>query len=93
MEQFFTWETLATLAGASAATAIFTQFLKELFKKLPTQCLSYIIALIILLAATAATGGFSVGWETWAIIPFNAVIVSLSANGGWSAIKRAMGEK
>ena len=88
MDQYFTWEMLATLVGAAAATGILTQFLKGLFSKLPTQWLSYIIALVILLAATAATGGIGADWTVWAIVPLNAVIVSLSANGGWSAVKR-----
>lgn len=93
MDQFFNWEMLATLAGAAAATGILTQFLKGLFSKLPTQWLSYIIALVILLAATAATGGIGADWTVWAIVPLNAVIVSLSANGAFSAVKRASGGK
>lgn len=88
MDQFFTWETLATLAGCATATAILTQFLKDLVKKLPTQWLSYIIALVVLVVATAATGG-ATDWTGWAIIPFNSVIVSLSANGAFDAVKRA----
>lgn len=93
MDQFFSWEMLATLAGAAAATGILTQFLKGLFSKLPTQWLSYIIALVILLAATAATGGIGADWTVWAIVPLNAVIVSLSANGAFSAVKRVSGGK
>ena len=89
MDQFFSWEMLATLAGATAATGILTQFLKGLFSKLPTQWLSYIIALVILLVATAATGGIGADWTVWAIVPLNAVIVSLSANGAFSAVQRA----
>lgn len=87
MDQYFTWEMLATLAGAAAATGILTQFLKGLFKKLPTQWLSYIIALVILLAATAATGG-TTDWTGWAIIPLNAVLVSFSANGAYDALAK-----
>lgn len=89
MDQFFSWEMLATLAGAAAATGILTQFLKGLLPKLPTQWLSYIIALVILLAATAATGGIGADWTVWAIVPLNAVIVSLAANGAFSAVQRA----
>lgn len=90
MDQFFTWETLATLAGCAAATGIVTQLLKDALKKIPTQLLSYIIALLILSAATAATGSAS-DWTGWAIVPLNAVIVSLSANGAFAAVKRATG--
>lgn len=88
MDQFFTWETLATLAGCAAATGIVTQLLKDALKKIPTQLLSYLIALLILAAATAATGSAS-DWPGWAILPLNAVIVSLSANGAFDAVKRA----
>lgn len=87
MDQFFTWEVLATLAGCAAATSIVTQLVKDALKKIPTQFLSYVIALTILAAATAATGSAS-DWTGWLILPLNAVIVSLSANGAFAAVKR-----
>lgn len=92
MDQFFTWELLATFVGAATGTGIITQFVKDvpLLKKLPTQFLSYLIALLILTAATAATGG-ATDWTGWAIIPLNAVLVSFSANGAFAAVKRATG--
>ena len=90
MEAFYTWETLATFAGAAALTGLLTQWLKEAVPKLPTQWLSYFIALVILTMATAATGG-GVTWKEWALIPINAVLVSLSANGAFTAAKRALG--
>ena len=86
MDQFFTWQTLATLAGASVAVGLLTQFLKDAIK-IPTQWLSYILAVIVLAAATFFTGGATAA--VWAIIPFNAVIVSTSANGAYAAILRA----
>jgi hypothetical protein len=85
MDQFFTWGTLATLAGASLAVGILTQFFKDAIK-IPTQWLSYIFAVIILAAATLFTGGGDAA--VWAIIPLNAVIVSMSANGAYSAVLR-----
>ncbi len=88
MDQFFTWENLATLAGASAMTGLFTQFLKDSIK-IPTQWLSYILAVVILAAATLFTVGFV--WPVLAIIPLNAVIVSTSANGAYAAILRVKG--
>jgi fatty acid desaturase len=88
MNEFFTWETLATFAGCSLATGVLTQFFKEVFGKLPTQWLSYIIAAVLLFLATAATGGFSQAWTVWAMIPLNAAIVSLSANGAYEAANR-----
>ena len=86
MDQFFTWGTLATLAGASAAVGIMTEFFKKAIP-LPTQWLSYIFAVIVLSAATLFAGGYSA--PAWAIIPLNAVIVSIASNGAYAAILRA----
>jgi hypothetical protein len=90
MNEFFTWQTLATLAGASVAVGLLTQFLKDAIK-IPTQWLSYILAVVILAAATFFTGGTDA--SVWAIIPLNAVIVSTSANGAFAAILRAKNGK
>ena len=87
MDQFFTWQMLATLAGCTTAVGIFTQFLKDAFDRLPTQWLSYALAVVVLGLATLFTGGADAG--TWALIPFNAVIVSTSANGAYAALLRA----
>jgi len=92
MDQFFTWETLATLAGASVAVGIFTQFLKDAIK-IPTQWLSYILAIVILAFATGFTTAWGAPAAVWAIIPLNAVIVSTSANGAYAAILRAKNGK
>jgi CHASE2 domain-containing sensor protein len=89
MNEFFTWETLATLAGCSLATGILTQFLKSTIK-IPTQWLSYIIAVILLFAATLFTSGLTL--PTGCMVPLNAVIVALSSNGAYSAIMRTKQE-
>ena len=83
MSNFFTWGTLGTYAGAVAATSLFTQFLKEtaLFKPLPTRIFSYIIAALILVGVTIASGAASLGGIGLALI--NAVVVSLAANGAF----------
>ena len=47
MDEFFSWQMLATFAGSTAATGILTQFLKNLIPKLPTQWLSYLLALVL----------------------------------------------
>lgn len=88
MDNFFDWGMLGTFAGAAAATGIVTQAVKGVFQKIPTQIVSYVIAVVILGLATAATGGAS-DWTGWALVPLNAVVVSLSANGGFDAVKRA----
>ena len=87
MGEFFTWSNLATFAGASAAVAAITQLVKEPLSRIPTQLVSYAIALAILLAATGATGTAE-DWTGWAIIPLNAILVSVAANGTFSAIDR-----
>lgn len=87
MNEFFTWQTLATLSGCAVATGLVTQFVKDYLSKIPTQIVSYVIALVILAVATAATGN-GTDWAAWAIIPLNAVIVSLSANGAYTAVER-----
>lgn len=87
MDNFFDWTMLGSFAGAAAATGIVTQAVKGVFQKIPTQIVSYVIAVVILGLATAATGGAS-DWTGWALVPLNAVVVSLSANGGFEAIKR-----
>jgi len=89
MSEFFTWVTLATFGGASIGTAIITQFIKEwsFINRIPTQILSYFIALIILLGANYAIGAIS-GWAEFGIIPLNAILVSLAANGEFAAVKR-----
>ncbi|MDR2558687.1 MAG: hypothetical protein LBC86_03970 [Oscillospiraceae bacterium] len=89
MGEFFTWAILATFAGASAATAVITQTIKRVLSKVPTQLVSYAVAVIILLLATAATGTAE-DWTGWAIIPLNAIIVSAAANGAYSAATRCL---
>ena len=77
---------IASFAGATTATALLTQFLKGIWAKLPTQILSYIIAVVILIPATIFTVG--VDWQTLLLIPLNAAIVSLASNGAYDAIVR-----
>ena len=92
MDEFFSWQMLATFAGATAATGILTQFLKNLIPKLPTQWLSYLLALVLLCAATAAIGDFT-EWTSWAILPLNAaffcgfISLKLAGNKSWDIIK------
>jgi len=91
MNDFFTWEVLATFAGASVATAAITQFIKKSIAGIPTQIVSYIVAFVVMLIAAAATG--TDGWRDLAIVPLNAVIVSLAANGEFGIVERIMRNK
>jgi len=92
MSEFFNWETLATFAGASVATAIITQFIKKPLAKVPTQIVSYAVAAVVLALATAAMGTAE-SWTAYAIIPLNAILVSVAANGEFSAVSRFIGNK
>lgn len=86
MNSFFTWQTLMTYSGATAATALITQFFKEISgeKRLPARLISYLSALFILLAATIATDGLII--EELAMAPINAIVVSFASNGAFDAL-------
>lgn len=88
MNDFMTWENLATFAGCTTGVAVITQFIKNIgaLKKLPTQWASYFLAVALLFGATYFTGTLTP--EMASLIPFNAVIVSIAANGAYSAIDR-----
>ena len=47
MNEFFTWELLATYSGACVATGILVEFLKGLLPGLPPRLLSYLTAAAI----------------------------------------------
>lgn len=86
MENFLSWDVLLTFTGCVAGTVLLTEWLKKIFKDIPTQIVSFVISLLILVIGKLATGTF-----TWAELPLNiinAVAVSLSANGGFDAIER-----
>ena len=93
MQEFFTWGMLGTYAGAVVAVTLITQLIKEwgIFKKVPTRLVSYVIALVILLAAAAFNGALTVA--DGALCLFNAVVVSLAANGGFEMITNATKNK
>ena len=71
MNEFIGWEILTIFAGCAAVTGLITQFTKKLFSKLPTQLLSYIIAVVVMGLATIFITGFS--WSSIALIPINAI--------------------
>lgn len=88
--EFVTWAGLSTYAGALAMVMLIVQFTKgiTIIDRLPTQVWSYIVALVVLLLANFFTGELNA--ETAVLIIFNAAIVALAANGGYTAIKRAV---
>ena len=86
IDNFFTWEMLATFAGCMAATILLTEFVKKLWDKAPSQIVSFVVALIILVVGQIVSDNFTVNEILLDII--NAGAISLSANGGFDAIKR-----
>ncbi len=86
MNDFFTWTTLLTYAGATLATSLVTQLLKGIsfINRIPTRIFSYAVALILLIAATAFTDALTV--QAAALCMVNAVVVSLAANGAFDAV-------
>jgi len=85
----FTWEQLATIAGATVATLLIVQLLKlplDKVRKIPTRIVAYVIALIVMLAATYFTVGL--GWSNGLLSAMNAVIVALAAMGAYEVTFR-----
>ena len=78
----YTWEYLATMAGATAATLLIVQFLKaplDRIWKIPTRLFVYVVALVILLIATTFTTGLTAENTILSIV--NAFLVALTAYG------------
>lgn len=86
--EMFTWEYLASSAGATAAVTIITQFVKGIpyIEKLPTQLVSYVVSLAVMFAASFFTGALT--GSTAALIPLNAVVVMLAANGAYNTVSK-----
>lgn len=78
------WEQLATISGAALATMLIVQLLKlplDKVWKIPTRIIVFVIAFVILILATYFTQGLS--WNTALLTVINAVIVALTAMGGY----------
>ena len=79
-----TWEQLATIGGAAMATMLIVQLLKlplDKVWKIPTRIIVFIIAAIVLTLATYFTQGLT--WNNALLTLINAVIVALTAMGGY----------
>lgn len=80
----FSWEYLATVAGAAAFTLLAAQYLKlplDMVWKIPTRIFVYCIAAVVLLVATAFTSGLSA--HTILLALSNAFIASFTAMGAY----------
>lgn len=80
----FSWEYLATIAGAAAFTLLVAQFLKfplDKVWKIPTRIVVYVIALAVIVIATAFTAGLTA--QNFLLACANAFIAALTAMGAY----------
>lgn len=79
-----TWTYLATIAGAATCTLLIVQFLKaplDRVWKIPTRVFAYIIALAVMLVATAFTTGLTI--DNALLVAANAFLAAMSAYGAY----------
>lgn len=79
-----TWTYLATIAGAAAFTLLIVQFFKaplDKVWKIPTRIFAYVIALVIMLVATAFTDGLTA--ENVLLVAANAFLAAMAAYGAY----------
>lgn len=94
VENLFTWDMLGTYAGAVATVSVITQLIKGVpfLIKIPTQIVSYVIALVVMMCASAFTTGLTANIAVLTV--FNAAVVSFAANGAYAAaVKMTGGER
>ena len=87
-ERFFTWGDLITYGGAVMAVLIITEFTKDLpgIRRIPTRLWAYLIALVLLTAATVFTAD-SLRAEDVLLCLVNGVIVAMAAVGSYHAVQ------
>ena len=91
MDHFLSWDVLLTFSGCVAGTILLTEFIKMLWPGVFPQLCSVVVAALILVVGHLAAGSFA--WDEAPLYLVNAVAVSLSANGGFDAVKKAFGGK
>lgn len=74
------WSTLGTLAGATAAVLLITQYIKPLLPKIDTRLIAWILAIIVLEAATAISGGVA---QDYILAVLNSVLVASASMGAY----------
>ena len=91
MQEYFTWEMLATYTGAILAVSLITQFVKNIrfIRRIPTRITAYVAAVLVMIAALFFTGKLTIANVGLTII--NAVIVALAANGTHDALSEPVG--
>ena len=90
----FSWEQLATIAGAALATMLIVELLKlplDKVWKIPTRIIVFLIAAVVMLLATYFTQGLT--WNSATLTILNAVIAALTAMGGYELIIKKIEER
>jgi len=90
----FTWDYLATIAGAAGLTLIIVQFMKaplDKVWKIPTRLVAYVIALIIMTAATYFTGSLTA--DSALLVASNAFLAAMTAYGAYELTFAKIEEK
>ena len=93
MEEFVTWTTLGTYAGAVTMVTLITQFIKQFgfMKNINNQIVSYVISVLILIGALCFShSGEAINIETVILCFVNAVIVALASNGVYDGVTTGM---
>lgn len=80
MDEMMNWTSLGTLAGATAATLLIVQYLKPFLAKLDTRLFALIVAIVLMVATTAITGGTV---EAYGLALLNGVLVASAAMGSY----------
>lgn len=90
MQEFFTYATLETLAGAITATVLMVEFLKEfkILKHLPTRWLAFAVAQLTVFIAAVAGDKFAA--KNLPLYFLNGLLVAACAMGGWQIIYRRL---
>lgn len=92
MNEFFTWELLATYTGACLGTGVVTELLKGLFPAVPGRLLGYLTAAaLLLLLAQGFTGGLTLSGGVLALL--NAALVALAAGSGYDLARGLSGKQ
>lgn len=88
------WAQLATIGGAAMATMLIVQLLKlplDKVWKIPTRIIVFFISFVVLILATYFTQGLD--WNTALLTVINAVIVALTAMGGYELTFKKLEER
>ncbi|CAI6086714.1 hypothetical protein [Cohnella sp. JJ-181] len=82
-DALFSWDALATLAGASLLTSFITQYFKGLMDRwapgLPTDVFAVLIAWAVLSVAQIAAGAPAADWRLYILAFANAFLVAAAA--------------